>query len=96
MDNISPSQSPRSPNSSEIKQLASWLQKQGYDANDAALTARAAYVAVYDNYVTCCPGYCGKLISVVWDGSPDCFDVFTWCEGKMLREDRDDNDSEVQ
>ncbi len=89
MDNTTTSQAPRSANVGEIKQLAGWLHGQGYDQDDAILTARTAYIAVYDNYVTGCPGYCGKLMSVVWDGSPDCFDVFTWHGRKMIHEDRD-------
>lgn len=92
MDNVPSSQVPRSANPSEIKQLAEWLLAQGYDRDDATLTARAAYVAVYDDYVTGCPGYCGKLMSVVWDGSPDCFDVFTWDAGKMVQMERDYNE----
>ena len=92
MDNTTTSQSPRSPNVGEMKQLAGWLHEQGYDQDDATLTARTAYVAVYDNYATGCPSYCGKLMSVVWDGSPDCFDVFTWQDGKMIHEDRDSHE----
>ena len=92
MEHITTSQTPRVANAEEITQLAAWLHEQGYDLEDAVLTARDAYVAVYDNYVTGCPGYCGKLMSVVWDGSPDCFDVFTWDDGKMVHEDRDYNE----
>ena len=47
------------------------------------------YVAVYDHYCTGCTGYYGKLMSVVWDGSPSFFDVFTWKDGKLERSGRD-------
>jgi hypothetical protein len=75
---------PRPPNAEEKKQLADWLLATGaYEADDAASLADCAYVAVFDHYATGCPGYVGKVISVVWDGSPSTFDVFTWEDGVM-------------
>jgi len=43
----------------------------------------------YNHYLTDCPGYAGKVMSVVWSGSPSRFDLFTWDQGTMVREDRD-------
>jgi hypothetical protein len=81
---------PRSPNDEELQLLAGWLLGQGFiDQEDAIGTARSAYVAVYDAYCTGCPGYAGKLMSVVWDGAPSFFDVFIWNNGKMERSGRD-------
>lgn len=82
-------QAPRSSISNEINQLADWLHEQGHDDDVAKEIAHAAYVAVYDNYITDCPGYRGKLMSVVWSGSPDCFDVFIWEGRKMIWIERD-------
>lgn len=84
---------PRSPNADELRQLADWLQSHGHDEY-AAEIATYAYVAVYDHYTTDSPGYAGKLMSVVWSGSPTFFDVFTWEDGKIERGDRDYDEKE--
>ena len=89
MTTFATSQAPPQPNADELDQLSRWLCEQGYDPDTAMMTATTAYVAVYDEYVTGCPGYCGKVLSVVWDGSPSCFDVFTWCDGVMAQEERE-------
>lgn len=82
---------PRPPNPNELRQLADWLRGQGYDREDADSTAGSAFVAVYDHYTTGGPGHAGKLMSVVWDGSPSFFDVFTWEGGGMARTGRDED-----
>jgi len=82
------SQAPRRPNADELKQLANWLQSLGaYDEENAAMTADNAYIAVYDHYCTGCPGYVGKLMSVIWDGSPSTYDVFIWSDNEMQHVD---------
>src|SRR5262245_23185168 len=85
---------PRSPNAEELRQLADYLLSLGaYEPDDATAIARCAFVAVYDTYCTDCPGYCGKLMSVVWGGAPSFFDVFVWEDGKMLRSGSDYDES---
>lgn len=90
-DNPTPTASnlPRPPNPDELGQLADWLRGQGHDRKDAPGVAASAYAAVYDHYSTGGPGYAGKLMSVVWDGAPSFFDVFTWEGGTMVRSGRD-------
>src|SRR5438552_3261007 len=84
------SQAPRSPTPDELRQLADYLLSLGaYESDDALGVACSTYVAVYDHYCTGCTGYYGKLMSVVWDGSPSFFDVFTWKDGKLERSGRD-------
>jgi hypothetical protein len=80
---------PRPPNAAELSELADWLQTQGHESDVAQGLAAEAYVAVYDQYQTWCPGYCGKVMTVVWDGAPSFFDVFTWEDGQMVRSGRD-------
>src|ERR1043165_9426305 len=80
---------PRSPNDSELEQLANWLRTQGHEETDAFWISRSAYIAVYDDYITGCPGYAGKVMSVVWDGGPSFFDVFAWHDGKIERSGRE-------
>ncbi len=84
--NSSAEQTPRTPKADELRQLAEYLLSLGaYEEDTAVLTAANAFVAVYDEYCTGSPGYYGKLMSVVWDGSPSTFDVFIWQDGKMER-----------
>ena len=90
-----PQNVPRRPNETELDQLARALTELGsYDPADAYWVARSAYVAVYDDYCTACPGYCGKLMSVVWDGGPSFFDVYTWQDGKLERSGREFDEKE--
>jgi hypothetical protein len=74
---------PRPPTAEERKQLSDWLLTQGFNAQDAVMTVDCAYIAVYDDYVTGCPGYFGKVMSVVWDGSPGQYQAFTWEDGRI-------------
>lgn len=79
----------RVPTPGELAELATWLQSTGHDPDVAKGTAECASIAVFDDYCTDCPGYSGKLMSVVWSGSPTFFDVFTWEDGKLERSGRD-------
>ncbi|OYW19475.1 MAG: hypothetical protein B7Z55_08760 [Planctomycetales bacterium 12-60-4] len=72
--------------------MGRWLSDQGHDPDDALLTALTAYVAVYDECFSGGPGFVGKLMSVVWDGSLSVFDVFTWENGEMTCVDRENGD----
>lgn len=92
--NVPISQSPRTPSVGELKELVSWLCSIGHDQEVATDLTESASVAVYDNYVTDCPGYAGKLMSVVWSGSPSFFDVFIWEKGRLTRSGRDYDEKE--
>jgi hypothetical protein len=59
------------------------LVEQGYNQADAYMVAQNAYVAVFEHYQTGSPGYVGKVMTVVWDGWPSTFNVFTWDGDKM-------------
>ena len=84
----------RPPNADEQSQLADWLCEQGQDLETAEAFVETASVAVHDDYCTDCPGYSGKVMSVVWSGSHTFFDVFTWEAGKLIREGRDFDERE--
>lgn len=90
----SPAQRPRGPTATELAELAAWLQDAGHEADIATSLAETAYAAVFDDYCTDCPGYRGKVMSVVWSGSPTFFDVFTWKDGKLERNGRDHDQKE--
>lgn len=85
----SPAQQPRGPNATERAELAAWLAGTGHESDVAKGCAETASIAVFDDYCTDCPGYCGKVMSVVWSGSPSFFDVFTWKAGKLERNGRE-------
>lgn len=74
---------PRSPNADELRLLGDWLIDQGCDEFSAQELPACGYIAVFDHYVTGSPGYVGKVLSVIWDGSPSTYDVFVWKDGKM-------------
>lgn len=94
VDNTAPVlNSVRLPNSEELQQLEDWLAKNSIGAvlPDWQLSS---WIAVFDHYCTDCPGYAGKIMSVVWGGAPSYFDVFYWKNGKLLHSDREYNDKE--
>jgi hypothetical protein len=76
----------RHPTKQELDELATWYSEQGPDYDDAVATVECAFIAVFDHYITEGPGYAGKLMSVVWGGSPTSVSVFTWADGKMAAE----------
>jgi hypothetical protein len=85
---------PRKPIQQEICQLASYLHnKGGYgkDFEEAKAKVEETCVAVFDDYVTDCPGYAGKLMMVVWGAGPELYEVFVWRGGEITRIDQDPN-----
>lgn len=79
----------RSPNPAELAQLWKWLTEEGHVESymlDESTWVQAFWIAVFDDYVTGCPGYVGKVLYLVWDGSPDFCDVFTWRGEELVHE----------
>jgi hypothetical protein len=76
---------PRKPSRVELQQLAQFIgQRFGFaddpveNEKEAAWLVEMAYIAVFDDYVTGCPGYAGTVMTVVWDGSPTQYEVYIW------------------
>lgn len=44
------------------------------------------WIAVFDDYITDCPGYAGKVLYLVWGGYPQACDVFTWDKDGIVLE----------
>src|SRR3972149_9970800 len=86
---------PREANETEKSELAFYVAEQmgGFEYNDNMEQAKGhiegAAIAVFDNYITDSPGYAGKLMTVVWPGSPDMYEVFIWSLGKMKHLNQD-------
>lgn len=76
-----PMRGPRKPNAKERRQLLDWLADQRKEPsileNEEEEIAGCA-IAVFDGYITDGPGYCGKIMTVVWSGAPSIFNVFTF------------------
>jgi hypothetical protein len=87
---------PRKPNEIELKQLTQFTSLQYKfssssieNEKEAANQVSRAFIAVFDDYCTGSPGWAGKLMVVVWDGSPGQYEVYTWQDGKLERQEKE-------
>jgi hypothetical protein len=88
---------PRIPTKEEKIELVEYLLKHDLknDENERVNIegfVESAAIAVFDNYITSSPGYSGKLMVVVYDGSPEMTETYTWVKdtggnnAKLFRE----------
>ena len=73
----------RIPTREEKIELVEYILKHDYknDENERVNIegfVESAAIAVFDNYITSSPGYSGKLMVVVYDGSPEMTETYTW------------------
>lgn len=74
----------REPTAEEKQELLDYIMTHDYitfddeDREDTRLIIENATIGVQDDYITGCPGYCGKIMMVIWDGGPGCHEVFIW------------------
>jgi hypothetical protein len=73
----------RIPTKEEKIELVEYHLKHDYknDTNERVSIegfVESAAIAVFDNYTTSSPGYSGKLMVVVYDGSPEMTETYTW------------------
>ncbi len=77
---------PRPPCNNELEQLWKWLKNEGhveaYHLQKSHLLD-TLWITVFDTYITDGPGYAGRLMYLIWGGTPECCDVFVW-HGKEL------------
>jgi hypothetical protein len=73
----------RIPNPEELQQIGEWLSEHSL-GEVFPDWANSAWIAVFDNYITDCPGYAGKVIVVVWGAGPDTMSVFTEEKGVLV------------
>jgi hypothetical protein len=85
---------PRKPTTEELQQLIAFDRERFAYGNDeeAAEVVDAAFIAVFDDYVTGGPGWAGKLMMVVYDGSPSQYEVFIWDDTQLRRVDQEPNE----
>ena len=87
---------PRVPTAEEKQQLCDYQVETLYlhsvdaDRKVEESVIDAAAIAVFDDYIADTPGYTGKMMMVVWPGSPVFYDVYTWDAetGKIRKESR--------
>ena len=82
---------PRKPTQTELHQLARHIHGErcyGGNFEEARIAAEAAYVSVFDSYMTECPGYEGKLMVVVWSAEPSFYQVYIWTDGDIASLDQ--------
>ena len=86
MDPMQSNESPPRPAvAEELEDLLHWQISQKYgcctteeEMQDERALIEGSWIGVFDNYITDGPGYTGRVMFVVWPGSPNMFDVFTW------------------
>ena len=73
----------RTPTKEEKIELVEYLLKHDYKSDESEREniegfVESAAIAVFDNYITSSPRYSGKLMVVVYDGSPEMTEAYTW------------------
>lgn len=75
---MSEAKAPRTPTPEEIEELIQHLVENGLCREDAELDVASNRIAVFDHYMTDGPGYTGKVMLVLWSGSPGCISSYTF------------------
>lgn len=70
---------PRTPTPAERNELRDYISATGSDPT----LVDSVFIAVFDHFVTGSPGYAGKIMTVIWDGSPSTYDVYVWTNGNI-------------
>ena len=80
---------PRTPTEDEKRELAKFMiEESGIDLENISGFIENSAIAVFDDYITVCPGYAGKVMMVVWEAGPAVFDVYTWRDGQIKQQER--------
>jgi hypothetical protein len=76
---------PRKPNEAEIIDLLDFIVPNKYAnptpedyGEESDAIDSSAYIAVFDDYITDGPGYAGKVMVVIWSGSPSFTETYIW------------------
>lgn len=73
----------RTPNAQELQQIGEWLTEHSM-GEVFPDWSNSAWIAVFDDYITDCPGYAGKVIVVVWGAGPDTVSLFIEGKGTLV------------
>jgi hypothetical protein len=75
---------PRKPTEEEYQQLFSLIREQQgmpsdpEEEKDLMEFIKNSAVAMFDGYITDGPGYVGRIMVVVWTGSPTMYEAYIW------------------
>jgi hypothetical protein len=76
---------PRAPTAEEKNELLEFVIAHRYlgepsaqERAEEAVSIESNAIAVFDDYITDGPGYAGKVMVVVWGGSPAFTQTFIW------------------
>lgn len=78
---------PRSPSNAELEQLWKWLKNEGHAESYGLQKSHlldTLWITVFDKYITDGPGYSGRVMYLIWGGSPECCDVFVWHDKELI------------
>lgn len=77
---------PRKPDNQEKNQLAYYLVIAArVEVLQIYELIESAAIAVFDDSRTISPGYVGKIMTVIWRGGPEMYEVFIWRNDKIVR-----------
>jgi hypothetical protein len=79
--------SPRPPTEHELAEVWAWMKEQRYDEMyllEEASWFEQFWIAVFDHYITGSPGYAGKVLYLIWDGTPANCTVFVWNKANIV------------
>jgi hypothetical protein len=79
----------RLPNAEELTELKKYFLGLFKDEETVNLIIENHFFAVFDNYISDCPAYVGKLMVAVY-GMPEFYEVFVWNDGVIKRVELDD------
>lgn len=72
----------RKPTKWELLELIKYCMDK-YEHTDFNCFPFPEFVAAFPDYMTDSPGYCGKLLVVVWGGGEGFVQSFRWTDGKI-------------
>jgi len=72
----------RKPNKEELEELKNYFRGCGYNEETAELMDNYWY-CVFDDYISDCPAYAGKLLMAVY-GNPEFYEVFIWDKNNKI------------
>lgn len=88
------SNQPRRPTAAERQALIDLIETERHyeildnaDVEDLSVGeyVAAASIAVFDHFVSTQANYTGKVMVVVWNVGPECYEVYGWVNGRIER-----------
>lgn len=76
---------PRPATAEEREQLKQYWIGLGEDEENSFNLVNCASIAIFPDYQTGCPGYCGDVMVVIYEAGPEQVESFIWDEGHLQR-----------